>query len=48
MSYDSRPETYEHIARVRLLMLKLAFDLIERAHVHDSSKLFDPGACHVR
>ena len=42
MSYDSRPETYEHITRVRLLMLKVAFDLIERAHVHDASKLLDP------
>lgn len=40
--YDSRPDTYEHIARVRLLMLRFAFDLIERAHAHDASKLVDP------
>ena len=41
-SYDSRPETYQHIDRVRLLMLKATFDLLERAHVHDASKLLDP------
>jgi Family of unknown function (DUF5662) len=27
---------------VRLLMFKVVFDLIERAHVHDASKLVEP------
>lgn len=41
-SYDSRPDTYEHIATVRALMLGVAVALLERAHVHDASKLADP------
>jgi hypothetical protein len=40
--YDSRPDTYEHISRVRLLMFKAVFELLERAHVHDASKLVEP------
>lgn len=40
--YDSRPDTYEHISIVRGLMLDLARQLVERAHVHDASKLEEP------
>ena len=42
MSYDSRPDTYEHIALVRAYMLAMANELIRRAHVHDDSKLRSP------
>lgn len=30
MTCDSRPETYQHIERVRLMMLRAAFDLLVR------------------
>jgi cytosine/adenosine deaminase-related metal-dependent hydrolase len=40
--YDSRPETYEHISKVRAELLTIASDLISRAHVHDQSKLENP------
>jgi hypothetical protein len=40
--YDSRPDTYEHIAKVRGYLLGIATDLIDRAHKHDKSKLRDP------
>jgi hypothetical protein len=40
--YDSRPETYEHIAVVRYYLLDLAMDLLARAHIHDKSKLESP------
>lgn len=42
MSYDSRPDTYEHIAAVRARMLVCVMRLLERAHVHDESKLSPP------
>ena len=42
MDYDSRPDTYEHIARVRGLLMAAAEDLLWRAHVHDESKLHPP------
>jgi hypothetical protein len=42
MSYDSRPDTYAHIAEVRARMLGVAVLLIRRAHDHDASKLTDP------
>lgn len=42
MSYDSRPDTYEHIGEVRRLLLDAAGDLLRRAHEHDQSKLVDP------
>lgn len=41
-SYDSRPDTYEHIAHVRRYLLDIAVMLIRRAHEHDASKLVDP------
>ncbi len=40
--YDSRPDTYQHIAEVRLRVLEVAHDLIDRADAHDSSKLVAP------
>ena len=40
--YDSRPETYEHIAAVRHLLLGCATNLIQRADEHDASKLVPP------
>lgn len=40
--YDSRPDTYAHIAEVRRLMLLATGDLTRRAHVHDQSKLESP------
>lgn len=42
MSYDSRPDTYEHIAQVRGLVLGVSQELAERAHWHDHSKLRSP------
>lgn len=42
MSYDSRPATYEHIAEVRRLMLRVVQELLARAHEHDASKLVSP------
>lgn len=42
MSYDSRPETYEHIAVVRSFLLDVVKELLDRAHGHDASKLVDP------
>lgn len=40
--FDSRPDTYEHIETVRGLVLGVVFDLTERAHRHDRSKLQEP------
>lgn len=42
MSYDSRPDTYEHIAAVRYRLNRVIRMLITRAHVHDKSKLNSP------
>jgi hypothetical protein len=42
MSYDSRPDTHEHIGQVRGLLLGVAAGLTERAHRHDASKLESP------
>jgi len=42
VAYDSRPDTHEHIAQVRGLLLGVAGDLTERAHRHDRSKLEPP------
>lgn len=40
--YDSRPDTYAHIAEVRTRLLAVAKDLIARADQHDASKLAPP------
>lgn len=42
MSYDSRPETHKHIHQVRTLMTKVIVNLMDRADVHDQSKLVSP------
>lgn len=41
-AYDSRPDTHEHIAKVRGLLLSVVADLLDRAHTHDKSKLQEP------
>jgi Family of unknown function (DUF5662) len=42
VSYDSRPETWGHIDRVRHFVERAARDLIDRANQHDASKLVSP------
>lgn len=42
MAYDSRPETWEHIATVRRYMSQFIRDLLTRADKHDASKLEPP------
>ena len=42
MSYDSRPETQQHINRVRDFIFKAVANLNARARVHDASKLVSP------
>lgn len=42
MSYDSRPATREHIARVRYYIGQVVGDLCDRAERHDASKLVSP------
>jgi hypothetical protein len=41
-SYDSRVDTYQHIAVVRGYLLEVVSDLLYRAHDHDLSKLEEP------
>ena len=40
--YDSRPDTYKHIGRVRELLGDVITDLIYRGDRHDESKLVSP------
>lgn len=42
LAYDSRPDTWAHIARVRELLGDAIQDLLRRGDVHDRSKLEDP------
>jgi Family of unknown function (DUF5662) len=42
VSYDSAPETLEHIANVRALLNRCAVILLDRGEVHDQSKLEPP------
>jgi hypothetical protein len=42
MSYDSGPETREHINRVRSLLMQVVDDLNKRGWKHDASKLEEP------
>lgn len=42
MTYDSRPETYEHIGVVRGFLAEVVKQLLDRAQAHDASKLIDP------
>lgn len=40
--YDSRPSTYEHIKNVSKYLHQVAINLLNRATVHDDSKLVSP------
>ncbi|MET0601372.1 MAG: DUF5662 family protein [Baekduia sp.] len=42
MSYDSRPDTWEHIDEVRRRLRQITIDLERRADDHDKSKLTSP------
>lgn len=42
MTYDSRPDTHQHIALVRGHLLRCVQNLIRRADQHDQSKLQSP------
>ena len=42
MTYDSRIDTYEHIAVVRMYLMDVVEQLIHRSLVHDNSKLVEP------
>lgn len=42
MTYDSRPETMQHINRVRDFVRLAILNLSDRAAVHDQSKLHEP------
>jgi hypothetical protein len=42
VSYDSRPETYEHIGVVREYLTVVVTELLVRAVDHDASKLEEP------
>jgi hypothetical protein len=42
VGYDSRPDTYEHIGKVRLYLGRAVTRLIDRGDNHDASKLVDP------
>jgi len=41
-AYDSRPETYDHILRVRHFIYEATANLQKRAAVHDQSKMHSP------
>lgn len=40
--YDSRPDTYAHISKVRYGLNRVIHRLLIRAHKHDQSKLEEP------
>jgi hypothetical protein len=42
VSYDSRPDTRKHIARVRDYLDRAVGDLVYRKAMHDASKLAGP------
>lgn len=42
MSYDSKADTLEHIRKVANLMIRFATGLLDRARIHDDSKLVEP------
>lgn len=42
MTYDSRPDTYEHITVVRSLIDQVVKELLDRGRNHDASKLVEP------
>ena len=42
MSYDSRPDTYDHIQKVQNFLNRVIRNLLDRSEAHDQSKLVDP------
>lgn len=42
MTFDSRPETYDHILKVQMYLHAVVQNLMQRALVHDQSKLVSP------
>ncbi len=42
MKFDSTAETLKHIRRVNTLLIEVAMELLNRAAIHDESKLHDP------
>jgi Family of unknown function (DUF5662) len=42
MAADSRPDTWEHIHKVRNNLVQIVNDLLDRSQRHDCSKLEDP------
>lgn len=42
MSYDSRPDTWEHIDKVRGFLSRIIGELQNRSDDHDKTKLVDP------
>lgn len=42
MTYDSRPETYEHIATVQSNLIDVVKNLLNRVCYHDYTKLIEP------
>ncbi len=40
--YDSRPDTWRHIERVRHLLSEAVVNLLDRSEAHDQSKLVSP------
>lgn len=41
-AYDSRPDTYDHIGKVWKYVSRAIVNLLDRAEVHDASKLVSP------
>lgn len=42
MTYDSTPDTIDHIRKVQVRLMEICGLLLERARVHDASKLEEP------
>ncbi|AFZ67596.1 DUF5662 family protein [Deinococcus peraridilitoris] len=42
MTYDSRPDTHEHINQVRAYLMRATHELLYRSEEHDRSKLLSP------
>lgn len=42
MNYDSTADTLQHIKRVNSLLITVAQELLQRANIHDDSKLVAP------
>lgn len=42
MTYDSTPDTIDHIRKVQVRLMEICGLLLERARIHDASKLEEP------